>query len=96
MKNTYTCGKPFSCEIELYFCNKYEATAEALENAKTVRYDGVKCWDIITGAEAAQLEKDGGMGADDMDMLHEYLVLRFEDGDTATFRNSCVDMFRVR
>ena len=33
------------------------------------------------------------MGFDDVDMFGEYLILKMEDGDTSTFRNSFCDMF---
>lgn len=52
-------------------------------------YIGVTAWDIIEGGlEAEEIEQSGLV-----DEHHEYLVLHFEDGSTATFRNSHVDMF---
>ena len=54
-------------------------------------YTGVTSWDIIEGGtEAEEIEKDFGEAADE---YHEYLVLHFNDGSEATFRNSHVAMF---
>lgn len=52
-------------------------------------YTGVTAWDVIEGGpEAEEIEQSGLV-----DEYHEYLVLHFEDGSTATFRDSHVDMF---
>ena len=53
-----------------------------------VTFTGLKQWSIVSDEDAAQIEADGLV-----DEYHEYLVLEFVDGDTATFRNSHVDMF---
>ena len=69
---------------------KYEVDAE--EEGREVNYTGLTAWDIVSGgeeAEAIEAETDES-GIDDN---HEYLVLHFEDGSTATFRNSYVDMW---
>lgn len=95
MKNTYTFGKPASVELELYYCNKYEAAEEQLENAKRWTYNNVTHWDIVSGLEAQYIEKECGGDPECLDPCGEYLILHFGDGDTATFRNSCCDMFRV-
>lgn len=96
MKNTYNFGRTVSVEIEAYFTSKYEATEEVFENAKKVRYDGLKYYEIIDGIDAKGIEIEMEGAGLEVDPYHEYLVLHFEDGEQATFRNSCVDMFRVR
>ena len=60
-------------------------------NEKEITYTGLKSWSIIDGedAKAIEAETDGSC----IDEYHEYLVLEFNDGTTATFRNSHVDMF---
>ena len=35
------------------------------------------------------------MGFDTVDEFEEYLILTFENGETSTFRNSHVDLFRI-
>lgn len=67
---------------------KYEAT----ENGRTVQYTGVKAWTIISGGNEAKAieaiaDKNG------IDEYHEYLILHFENGTTAIFRNSHVDLW---
>ena len=57
-----------------------------------VEYKGVASWDIISGGTEAE-EIEAETDADGIDEYHEYLVLHFENGNTATFRNSHVDMF---
>lgn len=57
-----------------------------------VEYKGVTSWDIISGGTEAE-EIEAETDADGIDEHHEYLVLHFEDGSTATFRNCHVDMF---
>lgn len=88
-----TIGRPFNAEIELYSECKYTASEEVFENSIRHQYKGIKFWEIVTDedAEALEAESDGSC----IDEYHEYLVLHFEDGDTATFRNSHVDMFRI-
>lgn len=76
--------------IEIFGATKYEQA----EPDNKVEYKGVTSWDIIEGgeeAEAIEAETDAS-GADE---YHEYLILHFEDGETATFRNSHIDL-RIR
>lgn len=95
MKRTYTrtmfIEDLTKATIKLYLheATKYEAAAD---DEIKVEYTGVKAWDIIEGGEeAAQIESE--TDASNVDEYHEYLVLHFEDGSQATFRNSHVDMF---
>lgn len=73
--------------IEIFGDTKYNQA----EPDKTVEYKGVTSWDIIEGgaeAEAIEAETD----ASGVDEYHEYLTLHFEDGETATYRNSHIDL----
>lgn len=69
---------------------KYNLT-ETRQEIK-VEYKGVTSWDIIEGGKEAE-EIEAICDAASVDEYHEYLVLHFEDGTTATFRNSHADMF---
>lgn len=93
MKRTYTETYMISNEklqkatmrIFIYNDNKY--TGNVTEE-KEVKYTGLTAWDIIEGGEEAEAIENDGL----VDENHEYLVLHFKDGNTATFRNSYVDM----
>lgn len=92
-----TYGKKVDVEIEVYSECKYTAAKlghmDVFENSRRVRYNNLVDWEIVTESDAIEIERDtDGSCIDDH---HEYLVLHFEDGETATFRNSYVDMFRV-
>ena len=77
--------------IKLYIHEaiKYEASED---DEIKVEYTGVKAWSIIEGGKEAE-EIEAETDASSVDENHEYLVLHFEDGTDATFRNSHVDMF---
>ncbi len=75
-------------EVEIFNKAKYSEDAEL---TSTINYTGLTSWDIVTGDDATALEAEtDGSCIDDN---HEYLVLHFEDGTQATFRNSNVAMF---
>ena len=73
-----------------YFINGTKVTwnDECGEDGEEVKYTGLTAWDIIEGGEEAEAIEADGL----VDENHEYLVLHFNDGTTATFRNSHVDM----
>jgi len=93
MREVRSIGRMFDAEIEIYSECKYTAALKTLEESKRVRYNGIVNWEIVSGEDAQEIESH----TDDscIDDLREYLVLHFENGETATFRNSYVDMFRV-
>lgn len=94
MKNTYTRTMMHAdltkatVEIEVHEALKWEATQE---DSKVVKYNGIKAWSIVSGEDAEEIESM--TDASGIDEHHEYLVLYFANGETATFRNSHVDMF---
>lgn len=70
-------------------------------------YDGVKYWDgtekvaeveyDIKDYEVKEIPDDemAAMGFDEVDEFEEYLILTLESGETSTFCNSHVDLFRL-
>lgn len=76
-------------KIKRYDKPKYFKEAVKVEE---LFYNGVVSFNVVSGAGARQVEAqtDGLF----VDPLHEYLIIKFEDGTTATFRNSYVDMFK--
>ena len=76
-------------KVDIYSEVKYTASEEVFENAKTVDYSFCGGFDVVNGKEAG-IENTDGSCVDDYD---EYVILYFEDGETATFRNSYVDIF---
>lgn len=94
MKRTYTCTtfhpdlRTAKFELKLYKESKYSD----LEPMDRIQYTGVTAWDIIAGGEEAE-EIEAQYGLEGIDARHSYLVLHFEDGSTATFKNTRVEMF---
>lgn len=96
MKRTYTRTMMIEdltkATVKLYLTENCKYTAKDLGEETEVEYTGVTAWDIIEGGEEAQ-EIEAMTDEASADEFHEYLVLHFEDGTEATFRNSHVDMF---
>ena len=95
MKRTYT-GTYFipqealpKATVRLWLTDGFKW--EENENETLIKYTGLKQWSIVDGEEAKQIEAETDGTC--IDEYHEYLVLEFVDGTTATFRNSHVDMF---
>ena len=75
--------------VKMYIFDRTKYEDE--EPIATVEYTGLTRWDIIEGgeeAEAIEAETD----ENSIDENHEYLVLHLNNGETATYRNSHVDM----
>lgn len=61
------------------------------EEETVVTYTGLVRWSIVSAEDAVEIEKD--LATEELDECNEYLILEFNDGTSATFRNSHVDMF---
>lgn len=82
-------NKIMTVKLKVYDKCKYDVTSEKIAEVE-YKINGFKV--IHGGKEAQEIEKmTDGNSVDD---FHEYLVLEFENGDTSTYRNSYVDMFR--
>ena len=77
-------------KIEFYDGVKYN-----LENEKIakIEYNNIRGYEVVTGDRATEI----GFETDEnsRDEYNEYLIIILEDGETSTFCNSRVDMFRI-
>ena len=95
MKKTFTCKFGMTNEdlqkatVQLYITEGVKWNNPGEE--KEVKYTGLKSWSLVDGEDAMKIEAESDGSC--IDEYHEYLVLEFIDGTTATFRNSHVDMF---
>lgn len=79
------------CTLEIYEICKYQEIAHETE-PKKIRYTGVEGFEVVSDPERVkEIERDTDGSC--IDEYHEYLVIYFENGETATFRNSHVDLF---
>lgn len=76
-------------KVKVYDGVKYNADSEKVAE---VEYQ-IKDYEVVTGSRATEI----GLSTDEnsRDEYNEYLVLELENGETATFCNSHVDMFRL-
>ncbi len=93
MKETYT-RTLFHEDLTKLNVKLYLSAQPKWEEGEDVLVEttGLKSWDLIQGGtEAEEIEKD--LPEIGYDEYHEYLVLHYENGETATYRNSHVIMF---
>ena len=74
--------------VKVYDMCKYNPASEKIAEAQ---------YDDVTKIEVVEISDDEilNRGFEDVDEYGEYLVLTYEDGETSTFRNSHVDLFRA-
>lgn len=65
----------------------------SVEEPKRFEYE-IDGFEVVYGDKAKEIEAltDGSC----IDEYHEYLILKFADGSTSTYRNSHVDMHEAR
>lgn len=76
-------------KVKVYDGVKYNADTKKVAE---VEYE-IKGFEVVTGERATEI----GLSTDEnsRDEYNEYLVLDMGNGETATFCNSHVDMFRI-
>lgn len=77
-------------KVRVYDECKYSKTSEKIAE---VEYYNIRGFEVMTGDRAAEIANE--TDADGQDEYNEYLVIELENGETATFRNSHVDLFRI-
>ena len=77
-------------KVKVYNEVKYNANSEKVAE---VEYNNIRGYEVVTGERATEigLETDGSSRDD----YSEYLIITLENGETSTFRNSYVDLFRI-
>ena len=77
-------------KVKVYSGVKYDLSNEKVAE---VEYKNIEGFEVVTGERATEI---GNMTDEESrDEYNEYLVITFKDGQTATFCNSHVDLFRI-
>ena len=77
-----------NAKIKVYDICKYKADSKKVAE---VIYRNIKGYEVVTGDRATEIGNTTDYAS--RDEYNEYLVIILNDGDTATFCNSHVDMF---
>ena len=75
--------------IKLYDKCKYEEDAKII---KDVNITGIISLEVVEIPASKILTETDGSCVDD---YNEYLILTYDNGETSTYRNSYVDVFRI-
>ena len=77
-------------KVKVYSGVKYDLSNEKVAE---VEYKDIEGFEVVAGERATEI---GSMTDEESkDEYNEYLVITFKDGQTATFCNSHVDLFRI-
>lgn len=77
-------------KVKIYNGVKYNKDSEKVAE---VEYKNIQGFEVVFGERATEI----GLETDEnsRDEFNEYLVITLEDGETSTFCNSHVDLFRI-
>lgn len=77
-------------KVKVYNGVKYNKDTEKIGE---LEYKNIKSYEVVLGERAIEI----GLETDEnsRDEFNEYLVITLEDGETSTFCNSHVDLFRI-
>lgn len=77
-------------KVKIYNGVKYNKDSEKVAE---VEYKNIKGFEVVADERATKI----GLETDEnsRDEFNEYLVITLEDGETSTFCNSHVDLFRI-
>ena len=77
-------------KVKVYNGVKYDRNSEKVAE---VEYSNIKGYEVVTGEKATLIGNETDENS--RDEYNEYLVIHLEKGETATFCNSHVDLFRI-
>ena len=77
-------------KVKVYNGYKYSLDSEKVAE---VEYYNIRSYEVVTGDRATQI----GLETDEesRDEYNEYLIITLENGETSTFCNSHVHIFRI-
>ena len=76
--------------VRMYNRVKYDRNSK---KTAEVEYNNIKGYEVVTGDRAIEI---GNMTDEaSRDEYNEYLIIHLETGETSTFCNSHVDLFRI-
>ena len=77
-------------KVIIYAGVKYDLSNEKVGE---IVYKDIEGFEVVIGEKATEIESMTDM--ESRDEYNEYLVITLKDGETATFRNSYVDLFMI-
>ena len=77
-------------KVKVYSGVKYDLSNEKVTE---VIYKDIESFEVVTGEKAIEIERM--IDDESKDEYNEYLIITFKYGQTSTFRNSHVDLFRI-
>lgn len=77
-------------KVRMYNSVKYDRNSK---KTAEVEYNNIKGYEVVTGEKATLIGNETDENS--RDEYNEYLIIHTENGETATFCNSHVDMFRI-